>query len=92
MWRGDEETHEARRAARSTHGLRGGAERGRGVAKEGQREGRCDMGAATRKRTRHGARRGLLTSCESAPSGDEGMQRRGGRERRCDIARRVRNT
>ena len=28
MWRGDEETHEARRAARSTHKLRRGAKRG----------------------------------------------------------------
>ncbi len=35
IWRGDEETHEARRAARSTHVLRHGAERGRGEAEEG---------------------------------------------------------
>ena len=42
IWRGDEETHEARRAARSTHSLRRGAERGRGEAEEGQRERRCD--------------------------------------------------
>ena len=43
MWRGDEETHEARRAARSTHMLRRGAERGRGEAAERERrERRCD--------------------------------------------------
>jgi hypothetical protein len=38
IWRGDEKTHEARRAARSTHQLRCGAERGRGEAEDGQRE------------------------------------------------------
>ena len=38
IWRGDEETHEARRAARSAHQLRRGAERGQGEAEEGQRE------------------------------------------------------
>jgi hypothetical protein len=32
---GDEETHEAQRAARPTHQLRRGAERGRGEAAEG---------------------------------------------------------
>ena len=36
IWRGDEETHEARRAARSTHMLRRGIQRGRGEAVEGQ--------------------------------------------------------
>jgi len=43
IWRGDEETHEAWCAARSTHHLRRGAERGRGEAEGGQRERRCDM-------------------------------------------------
>ena len=36
IWRGDEETHEARRAARQAHVLRRGAERGRGEAEEGR--------------------------------------------------------
>jgi hypothetical protein len=36
IWRGDEETHEARHAAQPTHGLRRGAERGRGDAEEGR--------------------------------------------------------
>ena len=36
MWRCDEETHEARRAAQTTHALQRGAERGRGEAGEGQ--------------------------------------------------------
>ncbi len=34
IWRVDEEMHEARRAGRSTHELRRGAERGRGEAED----------------------------------------------------------
>ncbi len=36
IWRGDEETHKARCAVRSTHELRRGAERGRWEAEEGR--------------------------------------------------------
>ena len=43
IWSGDEETQEARRAARSTHKLRRGAEWGREEAEEGQREQKCVM-------------------------------------------------
>ena len=35
------------------------------------------FGAATRQRTRHGARRGRLTSCDAAPRGGGGRRRRG---------------
>ena len=35
-------------------------------------------GAVARKRVRHSARRGPLTSCDAAPSGGEGWQRRSG--------------
>jgi hypothetical protein len=61
IWRVDEETHEARRAARSTHLLRRGAERGRGEAEEGQREWRCDM---TRRR---GNARGTASGAAGSP-------------------------
>ena len=60
MWRGDEETHEARRAARSTHHLRRGAERGRGEVEEGQREWHCDM--ARRRGNARGTARGVVNS------------------------------
>jgi hypothetical protein len=60
MWRGDEEIYEARRAARSTHALRRGAERGRGEAEEGQFERRCDM--ARRRGNARGTARGAVDS------------------------------
>ena len=62
IWRGDEETHEARRAARSTHPLRRGAERGRGEAEEGRGvSGDDGVGSDVSKRAAASVNAELLT-------------------------------
>jgi hypothetical protein len=76
IWSGDKETHEARRAARSAHQLRRGAEQERGEAEEGQREVRCDM--ERRQGNARGKARGIVDS--PAASRRRAGTRGGGRD------------
>ena len=59
MWRGEEKTHETRRAARQAHALRRGAVWEREEAEEGQCEWRCDL---ARRRCNAGIARGAVNS------------------------------
>jgi hypothetical protein len=67
IWHCDEETHDARRAARPAHELRRGVEHGRREAEKGGVSGDA-VRSGKEETKRHSAWRGRLTSCDAAPS------------------------